>query len=134
MITITLISIAAILNALMDTISFRYESSIFSNSPRLRQFLDVNMSWRNKYKGGWRNKYKWGDVKQGRAFFGSTTFLVFLTDGWHLFKTLMLLYLLAAMVSYETIINPMADILICYVWFGIVFEVFFAYILKKRNI
>jgi hypothetical protein len=125
MITITLISIAAILNALMDTISFRYESSIFSNFPRLRQFLDVNMSWRNKYKGG--------DVKQGRAFFGSTTFLVFLTDGWHLFKTLMLLYLLAAMVSYETIVSPMADILIYYVWFGIVFEVFFAYILKKRN-
>lgn len=31
----------------------------------------------------WKNKYKNKDPKQGEAFFGSTTFLVFLTDKFH---------------------------------------------------
>jgi hypothetical protein len=32
-------------------------------------------------------------MKQGEKFIGSSTFLVFLTDGWHLCKFLMLIFL-----------------------------------------
>ena len=35
-------------------------------------------------KNSWRNKYKNGDFKQGAAYFGSTSFLAFTTDGAHL--------------------------------------------------
>lgn len=46
------------------------------------------------YKGGnpffnkdsWKLKYKNNDPKQGPKFLFSTTLLVWLTDGWHLFK------------------------------------------------
>lgn len=48
--------------------------------------LDGWGDWFDKDKS-WRNKYKNGDPKQGEKFFGSTTFLVWLTDGWHLFQT-----------------------------------------------
>jgi hypothetical protein len=124
MITIIFITIAAIFNSLMDTLSFHYNQSIFVDYPQLRQFLDVNHSWRNKYK----NK----DHRQGRAFFGSTTFLVWLTDGWHLFKCAMLLCFAISIVFYKPLNNPVLDIFIFYVWFGIVFELFFAYVLKRN--
>lgn len=35
-------------------------------------------------KQSWRNKYKNRDINQGAAYFGSTTFLAFTTDGPHL--------------------------------------------------
>ncbi len=34
----------------------------------------------------WVNKWKNGDPKQGEKFFGSSTFLVWTTDGWHAVK------------------------------------------------
>lgn len=39
-------------------------------------------------KQSWTNKYKNNDPAQGPAFFGSTTFLVALTDAPHAFNTL----------------------------------------------
>ena len=124
MITITFITLAAIFNAMMDTVSFHYQESIFMGYPKFRQFLDANFSWQNKYKNR--------DYKQGRRFFGSTTFLVWLTDGWHLFKCAVLLCFCIAIVFYKPLTNPILDIFIFYVWFGIIFEFFFAYVLKKR--
>ena len=124
MITITFITLAAIFNSLMDTVSFHYQESIFMDYPKFRQFLDANFSWQNKYKNR--------DYKQGRRFFGSTTFLVWLTDGWHLFKCAVLLCFCIAIVFYKPLTNPLLDIFIFYTWFGIVFELFFAYVLKKR--
>jgi len=124
MITIIFITLAAIFNSLMDTVSFHYNASIFMNYYKLRQFLDVNHSWRNKYKNG--------NPLDGMKFFGSTTFLVFLTDGWHLFKCAMLLCFAIAIVYYKPLTNPLLDIFIFYFWFGIVFELFFAYVLKQR--
>ena len=124
MITIIFITLAAFFNALMDTLTFHYESSIFADYPKLKQFFDGYLSWRNKYKNG--------NPLDGRKFFGSTTFLVWLTDGWHLFKCAMLLCFAIAIVYYKPLINPVVDILILYTWFGIVFEFFFAYVLKRR--
>ncbi len=43
--------------------------------------------WWSEHKS-WINKYKNGDPNQGPAFFGSTTFLVFMTDGWHFWQKL----------------------------------------------
>lgn len=42
-----------------------------------KQFLNSNLSWRNKWEIGNTNKPR---------YFGSTTFLVWLTDGEHLFQ------------------------------------------------
>ena len=67
---------AAVCNAVMDVLAFKYKRSIFKTlNPN---FWNPKISWKNKYK----NK----NEKEGSAFFGSTTFLVFTTDAWHLFQ------------------------------------------------
>ena len=47
----------------------------------LGPFFDNATSWQRKYRD-----YYGGDKRP--RFFGSTTFLVFLTDGWHFFNAL----------------------------------------------
>lgn len=60
---------------LMDKINFHYDSSRFSNYQN-QSFFNPTISWKNKYKE---------DLKTPK-FKGSTTWLVFTTDAWHLFK------------------------------------------------
>jgi hypothetical protein len=76
--------IASISKSIMDTVNFHFEKSIFSK-------FKNNLWWDQKQS--WKNKYKNKDPLQGSAFFGSTTFLVFLTDAWHFFQMLMLISL-----------------------------------------
>tara|TARA_Y100000389_G_scaffold191318_1_gene217299 strand:+ start:14407 stop:14796 length:390 start_codon:yes stop_codon:yes gene_type:complete len=64
--------------AVMDKVQFHYNKSIFCNDKEYKQnFWDPNKSWINKYKPGSTSEPK---------FWGSTTFFVFTTDAWHLFK------------------------------------------------
>jgi len=67
--TIALILVAAISNALMDLSS----EGVF------------NGAYWNK-DTSWRNKWKYGQPKNGPAFPGSTTIFVWITDGWHFFQ------------------------------------------------
>ena len=83
MITTIFMIIAGIFNAIMDTLSFRYNKSIFSKYPKYENFLNPEKSWLNKYKNN--------DPDLGPKFFGSTTFLVWTTDLWHLSKTIMII-------------------------------------------
>ena len=83
MVTIILFTIMiGVLIAIMDKLQFHYGESIF---PKDSTFWNPQLSWRNKYKNG--------NPDEGPKFFGSTTFLVWLTDGWHLVKTIMLYFI-----------------------------------------
>ena len=92
---IYLVIIAGILNGLMDLISFRWNKSYFSKikNKRLIQFMNPKLSWRNKWKNG--------DINNGPKFFGSSTFLVWTTDLWHLLKVLMITCLLFGIIFYN---------------------------------
>lgn len=46
----------------------------------------ANPAYWNPYQS-WRNKYRNGDPAQGRAYIGSTTWLAWTTDGYHLTRT-----------------------------------------------
>lgn len=72
---IILVGLSGIAEAVMDKLQFHYDISIFSKYTN-QQYWNPNLSWTNKYK----------DDFVTPKFFGSTTFLVFLTDGWHFFK------------------------------------------------
>lgn len=127
MISLILIIIAGFLNACMDVVSFHYDTSIFSKCWN-EQWLDPRKSWKNKWK--WHY-----DFIDGEEFFGSSTFLVFLTDFWHLCKFLMLGTIMAAIVFYNPLVNWWADILILYCAFTVTFEIFFSKILiRNKNI
>ncbi len=125
MVSLILVIIAGILNAVMDVVSVRYWNSIFSNYSELWQFIDSNVSWKNKWKNG--------DRTQGERFFGSSTFLVWTTDAWHLSKTLMLLCFSIAIVSYKPIIHPIIDCIGYWLVFGAVFELFWSKIFIKNK-
>jgi hypothetical protein len=49
------------------------------------------MFWNPKVS--WRNKYLGGEKANGPAFYLSTGILVAFTDGWHLFKSMMIVLL-----------------------------------------
>lgn len=62
-----------------ETLKFRYNrfERIHPGAPANRWNPEIS----------WKGKYKNGDPAQGPAFFGSTTFLVWTTDRYHLFRT-----------------------------------------------
>lgn len=86
---------AGLSNGVMDSLQFHYPATAFSNAQRFnQQFWNPAESWRNKYRNS--------DVKQGEAFVGSSTVFVFLTDGWHLVKFLMLKFLFLGVVAFRS--------------------------------
>lgn len=68
------IILAGIFKGFADSLLFHFETSIFQYA----EFCNPKTSWKNKYN---RELLKDG-IKEPR-FFGSTTFLVWLTDCWH---------------------------------------------------
>ena len=121
-ITLILVALASVCNAVMDVLKTRYNTSIFNNLSH-QTWLKPALSWRNKWKNG--------DPSKGPKFFGSTTFLVFLTDFWHLAKFFMLLFLSFAIVFREPMFAWYIDFFIYYCTFTIPFEIFFSKVLIK---
>jgi len=79
---VILIAIAGISNAVMDTLTYHYNVSIFSKLKN-QQWFNPNLSWENKYKNG--------NEDEGPRFWGSTTYFVWVTDCWHFAKSVMFL-------------------------------------------
>jgi hypothetical protein len=132
MISLILIIIAAIFNAIMDTLSFHYGVSVFSKWTKYEYFLNPQKSWVNKYKHN--------NPSLGPKFFGSKTFLVWTTDLWHLSKMLMITLLTLAIVFYTPLITTgyiLIDILInssiLHFVFSACFELFWSKVLKLKK-
>ena len=128
--TSVLIIVAAISNAVMDTLQFHYGGSIFKKK-----------CWGDPRKDTWKNKWKLDE--EGNAIVGkerflfSSTILVFLTDAWHLFQFTMLVALITAISFYESQSGLLyikgIEILAMYVLFGLTFELFFSKIFKSNE-
>jgi hypothetical protein len=123
----TLIVFSAISSAIVDTISFHYNKSIFT---KIKNPGYWNPEW------SWRNKYKHYDPKFGERFFQSKDLLVFLTDAWHLFKMLSnTLSWIGFIILGFNIDSPLRLILLA-IGFKIihqsVFHLFFTYLLLKK--
>lgn len=133
MVTVTflsllLLAIMAAANAVMDKLWFHYDRSIWADSEH-RQFWDPRRSWKNKYKA---------DGKTPR-YPGATTWLVWLTDGWHMAKTIFT----ACMAAIPTLWTVHAWALPWWwgviIWltarwiFGAVFHAFFHDVLEKKE-
>jgi len=122
MISIILILIAGILNSIMDVLKYRFHVSIFKNFDG-NEFINPVISWKNKWNENGKEK-----------FFGSSTFLAFLTDLWHLCKFLMLVCISLAIVNYTMITDYLLlDAFILYCTFTITFELFYSKILIYKN-
>ena len=84
--TALFLSLAALSNAGMDTLTHHYNDSFAAEYKLDRQFWDPAISWKNKYIEGDPAKQK---VKMSLLFI-SINKPSFLTDGWHLLKAVML--------------------------------------------
>lgn len=86
---ILLYIVYAFLKATEDTLNHRFDQSVFSKwNPK---FWNPQISWTNKYK------FINGVRTNKERFPGSTTLLVWLTDGYHLVQFLQTLVILAGM-------------------------------------
>lgn len=79
------------------------------------EFWDKNKSWKRKWKNG--------DPAQGEAFWGSSRWFVFVTDGWHLSQFFCFNALLALPFLYQPLMAPVWDFLAVAVIHKALFEV-----------
>lgn len=135
MISLLLIALAAICNAVMDTVSFHYKQSIFSKyNP---QWWNPAISWKNKYVDYSRFAEYTGKVSklEKRIFIlnlFSIKYPTFLTDAWHFFKSLMIVLLGFAIVLYVPVVNIYVDIILVGFAWNLTFNVFYNKIFKKH--
>ncbi len=95
--------LAAICNAIMDTVADRphFEQSIFSKYDA--EFWLKTDSWDNKYND--IDGDGEGDVEGGFKYKGAFGFLNNLLDGWHLFQSLMIIFLALSVVLFQFTVN-----------------------------
>lgn len=87
------IVLAAICNAVMDTSVHHYNTSIFKKS-KSKIWWDGENSWKNKYIGG--------NPKNGRVkWFLGFNKPVQLTDAFHFFKMLMIIFLCISIITFD---------------------------------
>ena len=78
--TCLMMFVAGAADGVSQDLLFHYHEFERSTGLTGAQYWDPDLSWRNKYKDG--------DPENGAKFFGSTTFLVGLTDGYHASRSL----------------------------------------------
>lgn len=105
-VALILLLFAGVCNGLMDAIAHH---DVFKGHP----FWGA---------GAWINKYKDGDPKKGPKFLGSTTFMVSLTDGWHLLKEIMVSDIC---MSIAILYGQGSDLVLLFISFRILFGIGF---------
>jgi len=127
LIVLALIVCGAICNAAMDTVAdeSHFRSSVFRRWDTY--FWLKTRSWTNKYVGG--------DPTKGLRFKFPFAWISGFLDAWHIFKMLMLIFLLSAVVValYSKPLIPWwaALIAIYPAWNG-TFELFYSFLFKKK--
>jgi len=123
--SILFLSLAAVSNAGMDILDHNYQKSFASNWNE--QFWNPAISWQNKYINH--------DKQQGRIqwlFFDKP---VFFTDGWHLLKAFMILFIalsIAIWIKGKWYLKGVYVLIGAFIWGGS-FETFYSKILRKKN-
>lgn len=113
MISLLLITLAAACYALIDTLVHHFDRSVFSHlNP---YYWDPMVSWMNKYYGG--------DPAKGHRMIWIFRYPVQLTDAWHLFKSIMLALMIAAVVLYSPVFGPLLDFVAYGVTWVLVFNI-----------
>lgn len=116
--------LSAVCKAVKDTLQFHFYSSIFDKCNH--QYWNPDVSW--------KNKYKYGEIGVPK-FWGSTTIFVWLTDAWHLFDMLGILFMFFA--CFFAVLSDFKEwaiylsIFILFVVYHVIFEVFFRLFVKK---
>ena len=120
MVTITLIFLAAICNAIMYVTQFKFYRSIFNDELFNVKWWNPEISWRNKYK-------------DSNPSLGRNNKLVWFTDAFHFFKSSMIVLFALAIISYDIIIEWWIDLFIIGFTWNTTFSLFYKHLLKKQT-
>jgi len=112
-IPILLMIISGTSKAVMDTLQYHFDRSIFKGD-----WFNPNLSWNNKYTWSSNKFISW--LIQNP--------FVFLTDGWHFFGMLHRISLVSILFFHIT----WWWVPILYLIFSVVFHIFFTYIFKEK--
>ena len=123
MISYILFALAAICNAVMDTLVHHYNKSIFTKLNAW--FWDATISWTNKYIDHL-------PTKGLRMLIWKIHYPVQLTDAWHLFKSIMIVLLVLGAVLYEPLLGIGWDFLTIGIIWNLTFNLFYNKILRKK--
>jgi hypothetical protein len=123
--TYSLIIIAAICNAVMDTIKHHWENSVF-----YWHFEVPGFWYKFFHKEGWSNSYIDNDPKKGRKIFLGMPIHPAFLDGWHFCKSLMLTCFILAIVTFDLTYPSIHFITLGMTWI-LTFNVFYNKILRK---
>jgi hypothetical protein len=97
MISFIFLALAAICNAVMDVCSHHYFNSVFRKWDLKMIWWNAELSWTNKYIEGLpvfgRKHWKIFDIK--------IIIPVQLTDAWHFFKMLMIIFIVVSIMTYS---------------------------------
>jgi len=127
------IFLAAICNSIMDITNHHFSDSIFSKLNHT--WWNGEISWKNKYIN---REYKWGRRK---LFNTKINFPVQLTDAFHFFKTLMIVFICLSIITFDkchfykycniTAINYLMGLIIYGTLWNLTFSLFYNSLLKK---
>ena len=131
MISIIFWILAAICNAIMDTCSHHFPKSVFSKYP---YFWNTENSWKNKYVNWPYN----ADRRKVKIWNWKFNYPVQLTDSFHLFKMLMIVFICLSIVFFEPtpghnwIWKLLVFVIYGIVW-NLIFNLFYNHILIKKK-
>ena len=126
------LSIASACNSVIDTLQHHFWRSIFDDKKRFkREFWDATLSWSNKYNDD-------GSLRKIKILKWKINYPVQITDAFHLFKTIMIIFIVLAIVFHFaltklTIKNCLIEILLYGVCWNATFSLFYNRILIKKN-
>lgn len=135
MISIIFWILAAVCCAVMDTLVHHFDFSIFFpylNHSKRCYWWNPGLSWKNKYidQDPEKGKIKW--------FWGLMDKPAFLTDGWHLFKSLMIVFICLSIAFADGIYsNPkwysyIVIVVVFGTFWNLIFNLFYNKILLKK--
>lgn len=123
-ISIIFFVLAAICNSIMDKTDHHFNKSIFKTFKNRKWWYTPN---------SWKNKYVDGDSTKGRVkILFNINKPVQITDAWHFFKTLMIIFICISIVTYQPIYNKFIDIIIYGTIWNTNFSLMYNRILKKK--
>jgi len=119
--------LAAVSNAVMDTLNHHYYTSIFkSSNEKHNQWWNPDFSWKNKYTFGNKD-------------YGRNMKWIVITDAFHFFKGLMLMFLVLSVLTFDNfyfldfhiVTVPIITLIYVLFWWAF-FELFYKYILRNK--
>ena len=127
--------LAAICNALMDTLQFHWYKFRWNNSVNTK-YWNPAISWRNKYNNG--------NPIDGLRFKGMLGFMANFLDAWHLLKMIMIICFAFSVISFpysfqfcifnNNLLNGCLWLCILGIIWNIPFNLFYNKIFVKKNV